>query len=80
MVSPQYYTQLEGKMRYFRKTGGYTRSEDGLSPSQSSDYEDQDDYNNCSQQIATVHMVSVFATCMADTIDNLSFIFQEICI
>ncbi|KAI4459174.1 sam-domain sh3 and nuclear localization signals protein related [Holotrichia oblita] len=45
-------------MRYFRKTGGYTRSEDGLSPSQSSDYEDQDDFNNCSQQIATVHMSS----------------------
>ncbi|XP_022919887.2 uncharacterized protein [Onthophagus taurus] len=56
MVSPQYYSQLEGKMRYFRKTGGYTRSEDGLSPSQSSDYEDQDEFNNCSQQIATVHM------------------------
>lgn len=58
MVSPQYYSHLEGKIRHYRKTGGYTRSEDGLSPSQSSDYEDQDEYTNCTQQIATVHVVS----------------------
>lgn len=57
MISPQYYTHYEGKIRHFRKTNSYTRSEDGLSPSQSSDYEDQDDFN-CSQQIATVHVVS----------------------
>lgn len=57
MVSPQYYTHLDGKIIHFRKTGGYPRSEDGLSPSQSSDYEDHDDFNNCSQQIATVHVV-----------------------
>lgn len=38
---------------------GYTpRSEDGLSPSHSSDYEDQEEFDNISQQIATVHMVS----------------------
>lgn len=60
MVSPQYYSHLEGKIRHFRKTGGYTQSEDGLSPSQSSDYEDQDEYTNCTQQIATVHVVSIF--------------------
>ncbi|CAH1184411.1 unnamed protein product [Phyllotreta striolata] len=54
----QYYAQLEGKIRHFRKIGGYARSEDGLSPGQSSDYEEQDDYSNCSQQIATVHVSS----------------------
>lgn len=58
IISPQYYTQLEGKIRHFRKSGGYTRSEDGLSPSQSSDYEDQEDFANCTQQVATVHVVS----------------------
>ncbi|XP_017770104.1 PREDICTED: uncharacterized protein LOC108557904 isoform X2 [Nicrophorus vespilloides] len=57
MVSPQYYTHIEEKIRHFRKPGPpCTRSEDGLSPNQSSDYEDQDDYTNCSQQVATVHM------------------------
>lgn len=60
IISPQYYTQLEGKIRHFRKISGYTRSEDGLSPGQSSDYEDQEDFSNCSQQIATVHVVSYF--------------------
>ncbi|XP_074034041.1 uncharacterized protein isoform X2 [Leptinotarsa decemlineata] len=58
IISPQYYTQLEGKIRHFRKISGYSRSEDGMSPSQSSDYEDQEDYSNCSQQIATVHVSS----------------------
>lgn len=58
LVSPQYFTHYEGKIRHFRKINNYTRSEDGLSPSQSSDYEDQDDFN-CSQQIATVHAVSI---------------------
>ncbi|KAJ8954624.1 hypothetical protein NQ314_007062 [Rhamnusium bicolor] len=57
IISPQYYTHLEGKIRHFRKTSGYPRSEDGLSPSQSSDYEDQEDFTNCTQQIATVHVV-----------------------
>ncbi|XP_060525955.1 uncharacterized protein LOC132701787 isoform X2 [Cylas formicarius] len=59
MISPQYYTHLDSKMRHFRRTNNnYPRSEDGLSPSQSSDYEDQDDYSNCSQQVATVHVSS----------------------
>ncbi|XP_072383858.1 uncharacterized protein [Diabrotica undecimpunctata] len=58
IISPQYYTQLEGKIRHFRKISGYSRSEDGMSPSQSSDYEDQEDFSNCSQQIATVHVSS----------------------
>lgn len=57
MLSPQYYSHLEGKIRHFRD-GNFLRSEDGLSPSHSSDYEDQDDYTNCTQQIATVHVVS----------------------
>lgn len=57
ILSPQYYTHLEGKIRHFRK-GNFIRSEDGVSPGHSSDYEDQDDYTNCSQQIATVHVVS----------------------
>ncbi|XP_056641614.1 uncharacterized protein LOC130448333 isoform X1 [Diorhabda sublineata] len=58
IVSPQFYTQLEGKIRHFRKISGYCRSEDGMSPNQSSDYEDQEDFSNCSQQIATVHVSS----------------------
>ncbi|KAJ3627359.1 hypothetical protein MTP99_014742 [Tenebrio molitor] len=59
LVSPQYYSHLEGKIRHFRKTSsGYPRSEDGLSPSQSSDYEDTDEFSNCSQQVATVHVSS----------------------
>lgn len=57
ILSPQYYTHLEGKIRHFRK-GNFIRSDDGVSPSHSSDYEDQDDYANCTQQIATVHVVS----------------------
>lgn len=57
ILSPQYYTQLEGKIRHFRK-GSFLRNDDGLSPGHSSDYEDQDDYSNCSQQIATVHVVN----------------------
>ncbi|KAJ8917209.1 hypothetical protein NQ315_012701, partial [Exocentrus adspersus] len=58
ITSPQYYTQLECKIRHFRKSGGYSRSEDGLSPSHSSDYEDQEDFSNSSQQVATVHVSS----------------------
>lgn len=58
-MSPQYYSHLEGKIRHFRKNNSaYPRSEDGLSPSQSSDYEDTDEFSNCSQQVATVHVVS----------------------
>ncbi|KAH1012541.1 hypothetical protein HUJ05_011685 [Dendroctonus ponderosae] len=42
-----------------RRSHNYPRSEDGLSPSQSSDYEDQEEFSNCSQQqIATVHVSS----------------------
>ncbi|XP_044743831.1 uncharacterized protein LOC123306031 [Chrysoperla carnea] len=58
-ISPQYVTHNNagGKGRPFRKMLGYTpRSEDGLSPSHSSDYEDQEEFDNISQQIATVHM------------------------
>lgn len=58
LISPQYYSHLEGKIRHYRRTG-YVRSEEGLSPSQSSDYEDQDDLGNCSQQVATVHVVRI---------------------
>ncbi|XP_050293131.1 uncharacterized protein LOC126733777 isoform X2 [Anthonomus grandis grandis] len=60
MISPQYYTPLESnKGRHFRRSHNYPRSEDGLSPSQSSDYEDQEEFSNCSQQqIATVHVSS----------------------
>ncbi|XP_030756991.1 uncharacterized protein LOC115882873 isoform X2 [Sitophilus oryzae] len=62
MISPQCYTQLDNnsKQRHFsRRSHNYPRSEDGLSPSQSSDYEDQEEYSNCSQQqIATVHVSS----------------------
>lgn len=57
MISPQYYTHLDGKVRHFKKAVGFPGSEDGMSPSHSSDYEDQEDYSNCSQQIATVHVV-----------------------
>ncbi|XP_049820175.1 uncharacterized protein LOC109604107 isoform X3 [Aethina tumida] len=56
LISPQYY-HLESKPRTFRKPNNYSRSEDGLSPNQSSDYEDQDDFNS-SQQVATVHVSS----------------------
>ncbi|XP_019772734.2 uncharacterized protein LOC109546269 isoform X2 [Dendroctonus ponderosae] len=60
MISPQYYIPLEGsKNKHFRRSHNYPRSEDGLSPSQSSDYEDQEEFSNCSQQqIATVHVSS----------------------
>ncbi|CAH1128601.1 unnamed protein product [Ceutorhynchus assimilis] len=60
MISPQYYTPLEtNKNRHFRRNPNYPRSEDGLSPGQSSDYEDQDEFSNCSQQqVATVHVSS----------------------
>lgn len=61
MMSAQYYAQLEGKIRHFKKSFGYTGSEDGLSPCQSSDYEDQDEFNNCMQQIATVHVVKMIS-------------------
>ncbi|XP_076259557.1 uncharacterized protein LOC143195919 isoform X2 [Rhynchophorus ferrugineus] len=56
MIS-QCYTQLDNnKARQFRRTHNYPRSEDGLSPGQSSDYEDQEEFSNCSQQqVATVH-------------------------
>lgn len=37
--------------------GYFKNSEDGLSPSQSSDYEDQEELENSTQQIATVHVV-----------------------
>lgn len=59
-ISPQYLPHPNNiKGRPFRKMLGYTpRSEDGLSPSHSSDYEDQEEFDNISQQIATVHMVS----------------------
>ncbi|XP_066149643.1 SAM and SH3 domain-containing protein 1-like isoform X1 [Euwallacea fornicatus] len=60
IISPQYYTPLESnKSRQFRRSHNYPRSEDGLSPSQSSDYEDQEEFSNCSQQqVATVHVSS----------------------
>ncbi|KAK5649394.1 hypothetical protein RI129_000423 [Pyrocoelia pectoralis] len=47
----------ENKTRQYRKLHNY-RNEECLSPSQSSDYEDQDDFENCSQQIGTVHVSS----------------------
>lgn len=41
-----------------RRSHNYPRSEDGLSPNHSSDYEDQEEFSNCSQQqVATVHVV-----------------------
>lgn len=44
-----------------RRSHNYPRSEDGLSPSHSSDYEDQEEFSNCSQQqVATVHVVLMF--------------------
>ncbi|CAG9817953.1 unnamed protein product [Phaedon cochleariae] len=59
---PQYYAQThEGQMRHFHRKGGgggCSMSEGGLSPGQSSDYEDQEEFSNCSQQIATVHVSS----------------------
>uniref|UniRef100_A0A1Y1LAL0 Sterile alpha motif domain-containing protein 5 n=1 Tax=Photinus pyralis TaxID=7054 RepID=A0A1Y1LAL0_PHOPY len=47
----------DNKTRQYRKLHNY-RNEECLSPSQSSDYEDQDDFENCSQQIGTVHVSS----------------------
>ncbi|XP_049770982.1 SAM and SH3 domain-containing protein 1-like [Schistocerca cancellata] len=56
--SPSYISHMTmGKGRHFRKTMGYTSrssaSEEGLSPSQSSDYEDQEELQSVQQ--VTVH-------------------------
>lgn len=58
MISPQYLPH-PGSKKQFRKAGYFKNSEDCQSPSQSSDYEDQDELENCSQQIATVHVVRI---------------------
>lgn len=55
MISPNYLPH-PGSKKQFRKAT-YFKSEDPQSPSQSSDYEDQDEIENSSQQIATVHVV-----------------------
>lgn len=57
MISPQYLPH-PGSKKQFRK-GYFKNSEDCQSPSQSSDYEDQDELEISSQQIATVHVVSI---------------------
>lgn len=60
LVSPQFLPHPGSKSKQFRKVGYFKNSEDGLSPSQSSDYEEQEELENSSQQIATVHVVCLF--------------------
>ncbi|CAH2004679.1 unnamed protein product [Acanthoscelides obtectus] len=74
LISPKYYDHHhhhhnhhhhhESRLRQYRRVAagaGYARSEDeGMSPSQSSDYEDQEDFGGgeSSEQVATVHVSS----------------------
>lgn len=59
-IPTPYFTHYKSKSKQFRKSSNYARSEDGASPSQSSDYEDQDDFS-CTQQAATVHAVRILS-------------------